>query len=252
MPNIRIPTPLRPYAEGQSIVMVRGETVGEALDDLTVRYPQLRPHLFGGDGELRNFVNIFLNNEDVRYLHQAETPVAAEDTLMIVPSIAGGGDTVVGSQQQGEGNARVVDHTALKVNQAFIIILLIGAFVANWSWLVAFVAAVMLIGTIWPRAALFKAVYAYGLKPAGLLKPHVIPDNPEPHLFAQGLGGIFLAVSSLALIGLNSPVVGWALAWLVVGLAALNLFAGFCAGCFVYYQLNRLHVPGFTASPMKR
>jgi len=239
MPNIRIPTPLRPYAEGQSLIRVPGSTVGEVLDRLAARYPQLRPHLFNGDGELRSFVNVFVNNEDVRYLRQSETALAEGDTLVIVPSIAGGRGTKV-------------DHTALKVNQAFIIALLVGAFVANWPWLVAFVSAVMLIGTVWPRAALFKAVYTYGLKPAGILKPHVIPDNPEPHRFAQGLGGIFLALSSLALIGLNSPVVGWGLAWLVVGLAALNLFAGFCAGCFVYYQLNRLHVPGFTASRVER
>jgi molybdopterin converting factor small subunit len=218
---------------------VRGATVGAALDELAERYPQLRQHLFNEDGELRSFVNVFVNSEDVRYLRRTETPLSEGDTVRIVPSIAGGRDTKV-------------DHTALKVNQAFIIALLIGAFIANSPWLVAFVAAVMLIGTIWPQAALFKAVYTYGLKRAGWLKPHAIPDNPEPHLFAQGLGGVFLALSSVALIGLNNPVVGWALAWLVVGLAALNLFAGFCAGCFVYYQLNRLHVPGFTASPVER
>jgi molybdopterin synthase sulfur carrier subunit len=182
MPSIRIPTPLRPYTGGQSIVPVHSATVGAALNELAERYPQLRPHLFNETGELRSFVNIFVNNEDVRYLHQGETPLREEDTIRIVPSIAGGaGET--------GGGERKVDHMALKVNQAFIIALLMAAYITNTPWLVAFVAAVMLIGTIWPQAALFKAVYTYVLKPAGVLKPRVIPDNPEPHLFAQGLGG---------------------------------------------------------------
>lgn len=245
MPSIRIPTPLRPYTGGQSIVPVQSTTVSAALNELAERYPQLRPHLFNEAGELRSFVNIFVNSEDVRYLHQGETPLREEDTIRIVPSIAGGaGET--------GGDERKVDHMALKVNQAFIIALLIAAYITNTPWLVVFVAAVMLIGTVWPQAALFKAVYTYVLKPAGVLKPRVIPDNPEPHLFAQGLGGVFLVLSSLALIALNQPVIGWALAWLVIGLAALNLFVGFCAGCFIYYQLNRLHVPGFTVSPIER
>lgn len=89
MLTIRIPTPLRPYAGGQSSVTVEGETAGAALDNLTQKYPELRQYLFEGD-ELRSFVNIYLNEEDIRYLDGAETAVAAGDTLMIIPSIAGG------------------------------------------------------------------------------------------------------------------------------------------------------------------
>jgi len=89
MPQIRIPTPLRPYAGGSSNVPVSGSTVGAALDDLTTRHPDLRQHLFEGS-ELRSFVNIYLNQEDVRYLEGAETALAENDTLMIIPSIAGG------------------------------------------------------------------------------------------------------------------------------------------------------------------
>ena len=89
MPTIRIPTPLRPYSNGNSDITVSGSTVGVALDDLTQQYPHLRQHLFDGD-TLRSFVNIFLNQEDVRYLDGAETAVAESDTLMIIPSIAGG------------------------------------------------------------------------------------------------------------------------------------------------------------------
>ena len=88
-----------------------------------------------------------------------------------------------------------VDHTALKVNQAAIIALLLLAFVLDLSWLVLFVAAVMLIGTIWPKAGLFKLVYATLLRPAGLLKPDVQEDEPQPHLFAQGVGAAVLLIA---------------------------------------------------------
>ncbi len=134
-----------------------------------------------------------------------------------------------------------VDQNALKFNQASIILLLVLAFLLNAAWLVAFVAAVMLVGTLWPEAGLFKQIYARWLKPAGLIKPDVIDDDPQPHLFAQGLGGIFLVLSAGAL-WLGAPVIGWALAATVIVLASLNLFLGFCLGCFIYYQLGRVGV----------
>ena len=89
MPTFRIPTPLRPYSGENSQVNVAGETVGAALDDLTTQYPDLRQHLFDGN-ELRSFVNIYLNQEDIRYGDGVETVVGENDTLMIIPSIAGG------------------------------------------------------------------------------------------------------------------------------------------------------------------
>ena len=89
MATIRIPTPLRPYTGNNAQVSVEGNTVGAALSDLTEKHPELRPHLFEGD-ELRSFVNIYLNQEDVRYLEGAETEIGESDTLMIIPSIAGG------------------------------------------------------------------------------------------------------------------------------------------------------------------
>ncbi len=139
---------------------------------------------------------------------------------------------------------RKVDHSALRTNQAFIISLLVLAFVLDTKWLVAFVAAVMLVGTVFPKVALFKAVYWYILKPAHLARPDVRRDNPEPHLFAQGVGGAVLLIATLAFAA-NVAVLGWALAWVVVALAALNLFAGICVGCLMYYWFNRLGVPGF-------
>lgn len=236
MATIRIPTPLRPYVQGSEHVSVTGKTVKEALADLTSQYPDLAPHLFS-DGKLRSFVNVFLGEEDVRYLNGVDTEIREESRLMIIPSIAG-----------GSGALRKVDHSALRTNQAFIIALLLIAFVSNLWPLVAFVSAVMIIGTIWPAAGLFKRIYQHILKPLGVT-PDVIADNPEPHLFAQGLGGAFTLASMVALL-LNLPILGWALAWIVIVLAALNLFLGFCAGCFVYYQLNRRGIPGFSVSPL--
>jgi hypothetical protein len=145
---------------------------------------------------------------------------------------------------------RRVDHSALRTNQAFIITLLVAGFITNLWPLVAFVSAVMIVGTIWPGAGLFKRVYRHVLRPLKIVRPDVIADNPEPHLFAQGMGGTFTLASTLALVG-GLDVLGWALTWLVIGLAALNLFLGFCAGCFVYYRLNRLGVPGFRAAPVE-
>ncbi len=145
---------------------------------------------------------------------------------------------------------RKVDQSALKVNQAFIIGLLILAFVLDSVWLVAVVAAAMLLGTAVPSLALFKGIYQRGLKPAGIVKPDVIVDNPEPHRFAQGFGGVVLVGALVALVA-GATTLGWGLVGLVIVLAALNLFLGFCAGCFVYYQLNRLGVPGFAQSPIQ-
>jgi molybdopterin converting factor small subunit len=87
---VTIPTPLRGYAGGQKTVSVEGATVGEALQALTAQYPNLRQHLFGDDGRLRSFINVYLNDEDVRYGRGPETPVGAADKISIVPSVAGG------------------------------------------------------------------------------------------------------------------------------------------------------------------
>jgi sulfur-carrier protein len=88
---IFIPTPLRQYAAGEGTLEVSAATVSGALDELTRTYPGLRRHLFTGEGKLRAFVNVYLNDEDVRYLPQKEaTAVSAADTLSIIPSIAGG------------------------------------------------------------------------------------------------------------------------------------------------------------------
>lgn len=144
-------------------------------------------------------------------------------------------------------NLRKIDHSAMTVNQVIIIALNITAFVLNLPWLAALVAAVMLVGTLLGRPG-FGFVYQYALKPLGWVKPHVLLDNPEPHRFAQGLGGAFMLSGALALFG-GLTVLGWGLTWMVAALAALNAFGGFCVGCFVYYWLTRFGVPGFSKNP---
>src|SRR6188474_478064 len=88
--TITIPAPLRQFAAGQSQITVEAKTAGEALDSLTSTHTALRRHLFNDQNTLRNFVNVYLNDEDIRHASGPDTPVKDGDTIMIVPSIAGG------------------------------------------------------------------------------------------------------------------------------------------------------------------
>lgn len=135
--------------------------------------------------------------------------------------------------------APAFDRSALRVNQALIVGLLALAFVLGLPWLAAFVAAVMAVGTAAPRAALFQRLYLDVLRPAGLVKPDLHAEAAAPHRFAQGLGAAVLGAGALALFA-GLPTLGWALAIVVIVLAAINLLFGFCAGCFVYFQIARL------------
>ena len=87
---VRIPSALRPYAGGQKEVALEAATVEAALHGLTGQYPALRPHLYDESGSLRQYVNVFVNEQDVRGLQGAATPLQNGDRMMIVPSIAGG------------------------------------------------------------------------------------------------------------------------------------------------------------------
>ena len=137
------------------------------------------------------------------------------------------------------GSRGSVDRTALRVNQALIILVLVVAYILNLPALVGFVAVVMLVGTLVPAAALFQQFYRQVLRPAGLLRPDVNAEDPAPHRFAQGVGSAFLISASVAFTS-GVAAAGWILAGIVAVLAAVNLFFGFCAGCFVYFQLARL------------
>lgn len=88
--KVMIPTPLRPYAEKQTSVEFDAGTVGEALGRLTTKYEELRKHLYTDDGKIRSFVNVYVNDEDIRYLQKEKTRIKDGDTISIVPSIAGG------------------------------------------------------------------------------------------------------------------------------------------------------------------
>src|SRR4030095_7379802 len=88
--TIAIPTPLRQFAAGQSEIQVEAQTAGEALDQLTSTHSELRRHLFNDQNKLRNFVNVYVNDEDIRHVSGPDTPVQEGGTILIVPSIAGG------------------------------------------------------------------------------------------------------------------------------------------------------------------
>ncbi len=90
MAKILIPTPLRQYAANRDSVNLNGTTVGELLGKLTSEHDELRRHLYTGEGKLRSFVNIYVNDEDIRHLQKEATRVNEGDTISIVPSIAGG------------------------------------------------------------------------------------------------------------------------------------------------------------------
>ena len=91
--RILIPTPLRPYTDKRDAVEADGATVGELLADLTRKHGGLKAHLYNEQGKLRSFVNVYLNDEDIRYLQKEQTPVSPGDTLSIIPSVAGGAPT---------------------------------------------------------------------------------------------------------------------------------------------------------------
>jgi hypothetical protein len=137
-----------------------------------------------------------------------------------------------------------VDQSAIKVSQACTILLLVVGFVVDLWVLVAAVAIINLMGVVRPALGLWRQLYLKVLRPSGLVRPNVIPDHPEPHRFAQGVGGV-LALTATVVLLLGQSAIGWGLVWFHILLAALNLFVGFCLGCFAYYQLNRLGVPGF-------
>ncbi len=138
----------------------------------------------------------------------------------------------------------IIDQNALKSGQALTILLLIAGFLLNSPLLVAFVALAQLAGGLNLPFAPYKLVYQHLIKRSGLVPPRPEPDAPQPHRFAMLVGALFNGVATLALIGGLSPV-GWVLVGIVVLLANLNFWLNFCPGCWMYYRLNRLGVPGF-------
>ncbi len=132
----------------------------------------------------------------------------------------------------------VVDRSALRVNQGAIVLFIVAAYLLQLPMLVGFVAAVMLVGTIVPQAALFQQFYRKVLGPSGLIKPDVHAEDATQHRFAQGMGAAFLVAATVAFV-VGAPLLAWVLSTIVAILAGVNLVFGFCAGCFVYFHLAR-------------
>jgi hypothetical protein len=136
-----------------------------------------------------------------------------------------------------------IDINALKTNQTSIVVLVALGFVlgvdAGGAWLVAFVALSLVIGATRPGYGPFQLFYRRVLRATGVIAARPRPEDAAPHRFAQVMGAGVLTVSALALF-VGATGFGWVLAWLVVALALANLLFGFCAGCFIFYQLRRL------------
>jgi ABC-type uncharacterized transport system permease subunit len=131
------------------------------------------------------------------------------------------------------------DGHVLRFNQISIVSLIMIAFALQFAPIVFLVAAIMLLGTFEPRLALFKQLYTNLVRPALKITPQLEQDDPRPHNFAQGLGGVFMLVSSiLFLFGLTTAA--WVVAIIVFALAMLNLTTGICVGCFLYFQWRML------------
>lgn len=145
---------------------------------------------------------------------------------------------------------RRIDQTGLKTGQALTIVLLLIAFVISSPLLVAVVAICQLLGALDVPFAPYRLAYQGIVRRLNLAHPNVQPDNPEPHRFAMLVGAIFNGVGAL-LITAGAGLPGWILVWIVIALANLNFWLNFCVGCWMYYQFNRLGVPGFTAAPIK-
>ncbi|MCS7070626.1 MAG: DUF4395 domain-containing protein [Anaerolinea sp.] len=147
--------------------------------------------------------------------------------------------------------SRQIDQTGLKTGQALTIVLLLIAFVLGSPLLVAVVALCQLLGALDVPFAPYRLFYQGIVRRLNLARPNVQPDNPEPHRFAMLIGAIFNGVGAL-LIAVGASLPGWALVWIVIALANLNFWLSFCLGCWMYYQLQRLGVPGFTAAPINK
>ena len=145
------------------------------------------------------------------------------------------------SQQFATAPLRVDTHL-IRFSQGWVVTLTAVAFVLNVPWLVAVAAIALAISAAVPAASPFALLYRGVVVPLHLLRPRVIEDDPAPHRFAQSIGAAFLIVSTVVLTLTSATGLGWALDLIVFALALINLTVGFCAGCFVYYQLGRLGI----------
>lgn len=141
----------------------------------------------------------------------------------------------------GEATPRLDAHLG-KFSQASTFVLAGLAFVLFQPVIVLITGLILALSALFPAIGPYRLVYRYMLVPLHILKPKIVEDDPAPHRFAQGVGAVFTLASAVVLLLSHAAVLGWALDLLVFVLAGLNLFVGFCAGCFVYYHLGRLGI----------
>jgi len=134
--------------------------------------------------------------------------------------------------------AKVVDQTIIKFTQVIIAVWIVVAGALQAPGLILVLTAAMGVSAASPSRSLFRLLYQRLAVPLGIVRPNIISDDPAPHRFAQGVGAAVLALATLALL-VGAGTVGWLLAGLVAALALLNVGVGFCAGCFIYFQLAR-------------
>ncbi len=147
-------------------------------------------------------------------------------------------------------STRTVDQNDLRVNATLVVTVLVTAFVINRWELVAFQAGALFLTTLHLSLGPYVALYRSILRPTGIVKPDLRADNPEPHRFAAMFGTIVVSTGAY-LLATGRSVAGWGMVWLLITLAAAGL-AGWCAGCFTYYMMNRLGLRGlFKYAPIK-
>jgi hypothetical protein len=145
----------------------------------------------------------------------------------------------------GVGVTPRLDAHLLKFSQAWTALLSGLGFILSQTvagrWLVVAVAVCLTISALVPAIGPYRLLYRFVVVPLKLIMPRIVEDDPAPHRFAQGVGAVFTVASSLVLFFVpGGAVAGWTLDLIVFALSLINFTVGFCAGCFVYYQLGRI------------
>lgn len=147
------------------------------------------------------------------------------------------------------------DRSVLKVNQAILMSVIVVGYVVALvyqpiAWVLPVLALMMLAAVASPSFNVPRLLYLGWLKPAGIVKPRVVQEDPAPHRFAQLLGGVFLVAASI-FVATNILLVAWALAWIVAALAFLNFAFNICVGCIMYAQLVRVGLLPLSREPAR-
>jgi hypothetical protein len=135
-----------------------------------------------------------------------------------------------------------IDKSGIKFNQILIVLLVSVSFIMNLPFLIALTSIIMIIGSILPEASLFRLIYLNIVKRSGIMKPEIVNESNAPHLFSHGFGGIVLLISFLLLQFFpdnTGIIIGWSISLIVAVLAFINIIWNFCAGCWLYFQLQK-------------